>query len=96
VAGVVGDGPDVFGGMDSPFDWAERFIEDDSNDGCGDVFMDEFGQAFCSNSGEPLGEGKGGPPGGFWWQSALLLAGLAVVSVAAGSRRLRTPTSTER
>jgi ABC-type transport system involved in multi-copper enzyme maturation permease subunit len=96
VAGVVGDGPDVFGEMGSPFDWAERFISDESGDGCGEVFIDDFGDEFCSESGEPVRKGQGGPPGGFWWESALLLAGAALVAVYAGSRRLRTPAATER
>jgi len=95
LAGVVGDGPDAFSVMDSPFDWMEELIED-GTDGCSDVFIDEFGQEFCAESGEPVVDGASGPPSSFWWQSAGLLGIFAVLAVAAGSRRLRTPTATER
>ena len=97
VTGVVGDGPDTFNAMESPFDWMEGFIGGEGSDDCGDiVFMDAMGRQICGDTGEPLGDGEGDPPGGFWWQSALLLGVLALVGVAAGSRRLRTPTTTER
>jgi ABC-type transport system involved in multi-copper enzyme maturation permease subunit len=96
VAGVVGDGPDSFGVMESPFDWTERFMSDESSSGCDTVFTDNVGREICGETGEPIGEGEGGPPGGFWWQSAGLLGLFAVLAVVAGSRRLRTPTATER
>ena len=96
LTGVVGDGPDAFGIMDSPFDWMEGFLTDDAGN-CGEIFVDDVsGQEICGDTGAPVPEGEGDPPKAFWWQSAGLLALFAVLAVAAGSRRLRTPTATER
>jgi hypothetical protein len=94
LAGVVGDGADAFSVMESPFDWMEELVAD--SDGCSSFFDDGSGQVFCEDTGEPVVEGEGGPPGSFWWQSAGLLTAFALLAVALGSRRLRTPTATER
>jgi hypothetical protein len=95
LAGVVGDGPDSFSVMESPFDGMEELLEEGDGD-CREVFVDDLGQEFCAESGAPVRDDATGPPKSFWWQSAGLLGLLAVLAVAAGSRRLRTPTATER
>jgi hypothetical protein len=80
--------------MESPFDWFERlFIAGER--GCDAVFVDDRGQEFCNETGEPI-QGDSQFPKAFWWQSLLVLAVVAVGAVVVGSHRLRTPAAVER
>lgn len=93
VAASVADGRDSTV-MSSPFDTFEDWLVPRGRD-CSSVFVDQFGQEFCDETGLPV-EDEGRLSKSYWWQSSLLLALLAVGAVVLGSRRLRTPAATER
>lgn len=95
VASGVADGPDSSGVMESPFDMFEDLLAP-RDSSCDSVFVDEFGQEFCDETGLPLDGEPSRTSKSYWWQSSLLLGLLAVGAVALGSRRLRTPAPSER
>lgn len=94
VADVVDDGSDAYNAMESPLDPMEDTLRKDE---AGGEFLlgGDFGAevAIDPNTGEPV---VGDEESSFWWQSMLLLSGLAVVGVLAAGRRLRTPAASER
>ena len=98
VADVVGGDNDAFGTTSSPFDpihdWLARDEARDVRAGDDVVFAEEGGPGIVGvdEFGNPIFESS--TFSSFWPISALILAGLSVLAVAAGARRLRTPTAT--
>jgi hypothetical protein len=95
---VVGGDNDAFGTTSSPFDpihdWLARDEARDVRAGDDVVFAEEGGRDIVGvdEFGNPIFESS--TFSSFWPISALILAGLSVLAVAAGARRLRTPTAT--
>lgn len=108
ISDVVDDGDDFGVGMNSPFDWMEETLArsqrevpmDRAVDFEGDGLAVECDVVDVLANGEPICADELGAGGGekspFWWQSMVLLGGVAALAVCAGSLRLRTPAAKER